>query len=1009
MSKPKTLLDFFSKSPASKPIPKTPKSQTPVSKNSASENILSSKKSLNGICNSDSQTPSRKSEINRKSEKTTNKRHAPLGSDVDSEREAETDEEEKVTTSKTKRRRIIIASGSEDSEDEYKPGKESSDSEGSASAVSENSDESPVKKKRKTMKKTTLLSPSLASVKSPKASPNSSSPKTLSLNSPRSTLPVTPASGSSRKLSTNVSKQKSCEATNDDESSKSEDNLKEYLHETLDWLNDDKIRDKSGKPKSHPDYNPRTLFVPDSFKKNLTPAMKQWWDMKSDHFDTVLFFKVGKFYELYHMDAVVGVKELGLVFMKGDFAHSGFPEIAFGRYSECLIEKGYKVARVEQTETPQMMEERCKSLHRPTKFDKVVAREICQITTKGTRTLTYQSEPMAANNNYLLAICEKYDEGEGGASEYGVCFIDVTIGKFSLGQFMDDRHGSRLMTLIALYPPSEILYERSSVSKKTLQLLDNNLNRVSKEALSSGSQFWDSTKVLKFLSASGYFKGENDVLECPETILKMLDEDDRLLQTPLKNYELAFKSLGACIWYLKESCIEDAVLTMKLFEEFKPLDGIAVATKESNEFIKQHMVLDGVTLQNLDIVPVHPLDTTDESLLGVMDFCSTSFGKRLFRHWLCSPLCNPRSITDRLDAIDDLMEICDTVEVVVELLKKIPDLERFLSKIHTQGLNRSKSHPEMRAIFYESDIYNKKKLLDFLSTLDGFKESIKVISHFEDHLENFKSSILKECTSTTKVGGRFPDLSEKLVYFDHAFDHEVAKKEGNFIPRPGVDEEYDSACAEIEETEKDLESYLQEQKQLLNCKVTYVGSAKTRFQLEVPDNKKVPSNFEFQGARKGFKRYYTQECKDFVTRISKAEENRKVALRDVARRIFAQFDKDYNMWKAAVHCLSVLDVLISLLTYYKTSAVTMCRPKFSLPSEDTKPFLEIIEGRHPTLLKYFTNDAYIPNSVYIGPKREPEKENINSGGQLVLVTGSNMGGKSTLMRQAGTLVIMAQM
>ncbi|KFM67798.1 DNA mismatch repair protein Msh6, partial [Stegodyphus mimosarum] len=83
--------------------------------------------------------------------------------------------------------------------------------------------------------------------------------------------------------------------------------------------------------------------------------MKQWWDMKSDHFDTVLFFKVGKFYELYHMDAAIGVKELGLVFMKGDFAHSGFPEIAFGRYSECLIEKGYKIARVEQTETPQMM------------------------------------------------------------------------------------------------------------------------------------------------------------------------------------------------------------------------------------------------------------------------------------------------------------------------------------------------------------------------------------------------------------------------------------------------------------------------------------------------------------------------------------------------------------------------------------------------------------------------------------------------------------------------------
>lgn len=120
------------------------------------------------------------------------------------------------------------------------------------------------------------------------------------------------------------------------------------------------IRDANKHRPDHPDYNPRTLFVPESFKSTLTPAMRQWWEMKSQHYDCVLFFKVGKFYELYHMDAVIGCNELELMYMKGDFAHSGFPEKAYGRFSASLIDKGYKVARVEQTETPEMMTERCK-------------------------------------------------------------------------------------------------------------------------------------------------------------------------------------------------------------------------------------------------------------------------------------------------------------------------------------------------------------------------------------------------------------------------------------------------------------------------------------------------------------------------------------------------------------------------------------------------------------------------------------------------------------------------
>ncbi|VEL24721.1 unnamed protein product, partial [Protopolystoma xenopodis] len=155
-----------------------------------------------------------------------------------------------------------------------------------------------------------------------------------------------------------------------------------WPHLSLSFLNPDRMMDINKRPRSHPDYDPTTLYVPEDFKSRQTPGMRQWWELKSRYFDTIIFFKVGKFYELYHMDAVIGVNELNIVLMRGEFAHSGFPEIAFQRMADQLVYKGYKVARVEQTETPEAMTERTRG--RPA-FEKVVRREICQILTPGTR------------------------------------------------------------------------------------------------------------------------------------------------------------------------------------------------------------------------------------------------------------------------------------------------------------------------------------------------------------------------------------------------------------------------------------------------------------------------------------------------------------------------------------------------------------------------------------------------------------------------------------------------
>ncbi len=112
-----------------------------------------------------------------------------------------------------------------------------------------------------------------------------------------------------------------------------------WSHLSYPFLQPDRIKDASGRRPSHPEYDPRTVFVPEDFLRKQSPGMRQWWTLKAQHFDTLLFFKMGKFYELYHMDAVIAVEELRLTYMRGAHAHSGFPEIAFQRMADRLLHR----------------------------------------------------------------------------------------------------------------------------------------------------------------------------------------------------------------------------------------------------------------------------------------------------------------------------------------------------------------------------------------------------------------------------------------------------------------------------------------------------------------------------------------------------------------------------------------------------------------------------------------------------------------------------------------------
>lgn len=921
-----------------------------------------------------------------------------------------------------KRRRIVVASDSDDSGEEFKPehAASSSDDEEEEAAVSsegeegESTQESEVESPIKPAKRKRPAEKS-ASTKAKVATPPPAAPK-------RAPAPLT-ADTKSRLSAFSAPDSFESQANGSGDSG----GATVWDHDKLEWLQEGRRKDSRRRRQTEDDYDPTTLYVPEDFLNRSSPGMRRWWQLKSEMFDTVIFYKVGKFYELYHSDAVIGVNELGLTFMKGAWAHSGFPEIGFGRFSDVLVQKGYKVARVEQTETPDMMEARCKTMLKPTKFDRVVRREVCRIITRGTQTYSVlDGAPSESQSKFLLSLKEKAgEESSGQHRTYGVCFVDTSVGYFHVGQFPDDRHCSRLRTLISHYAPVEVLFERGNPSVETRKILKASLSSALQEGLNAGTQFWDAQKTLKTLSDEDYFKDTTGKEQgtgshfLPPLLKKMTSGSDSLCLTPKEGCELALSALGGCIFYLKKCLVDMELLSMANFEEYVPVDvEMEKAAGPASFFAKtsQRMVLDGVTLANLEIFQ-NGAGGTEGTLMERLDTCSTPFGKRLLKQWLCAPLCNPTSIRDRLDAVEDLMGAQAQATEVSDLLKKLPDLERLLSKIHSIGTPlKGQDHPDSRAVLYEEVTYSKRKIADFLSTLEGFKTMQEIISVLSPVSGEFRSSLLRQIVSLkSEEDGLFPDLSVELRRWETAFDHQKARTTGVITPKVGFDPEFDQALTGVKNCEQALQDYLDRQKKRLGCKsMAYWGTGRNRYQMEVPDSfseRNIPEEYEVKSTKKGWKRYVTQETERLFSELQGFEEKRDAALKDCMRRLFFNFDKDYRDWKTGVECMAVLDVLLALSRYSQGGDGAMSRPQVVLPEEydQVEPFVDLVGSRHPCVTKTFFGDDFIPNDVFIGCPGSGENSDEKGHALCVLVTGPNMGGKSTLMRQCGLVIILAQL
>ncbi|KAL3427447.1 DNA mismatch repair protein msh6 [Phlyctema vagabunda] len=709
------------------------------------------------------------------------------------------------------------------------------------------------------------------------------------------------------------------------------------------------LQDIDRNPIGHPDYDPRTLFIPPNSFANFSPFEKQYWEIKQKFWDTIVFFKKGKFYELYEKDATIGHQLFDLKLTdRVNMRMVGVPESSLDHWANQFVAKGYKIARVDQCESAlgKEMREREDSAGAPGKNgvkaakkpDKIIRRELACVLTGGT--LVEGSMLQDDMATYCVAIKEATVDD---LPAFGISFVDAATGQFFLTDFVDDVDLTKFETFVAQTRPQELLLEKSCLSTKAIRILKNSTTPTTIwNYLKPGSEFWSPEITRRELDCGDYFVADTPGGE--HSWPKVLDE--------VKDNDILMSSFGALVQYLRTLKLERDLLTQGNFSRYDP---IKKATT---------LVLDGQTLINLEIF-ANTFDGGQEgTLFTLLNRCLTPFGKRMFRQWICHPLADAGRINERLDAVDMLNADPTVRDQFSSSMTKMPDLERLISRVHA-GVCR----PD-----------------DFVRVLEGFEQI------------EFTMSLLGAFGGGEGIVDRLissmPDLTKPLEFWKTAFDRTKARESKILIPAPGVEMTFDESQSRIEGIEVELNTLLKQmQKKYNSSKIIFKDVGKEIYQLQFPEKVKVPGDWKLLSSAAGVKRYWSPELKDLVRDLQEAQETHGQVAKEVASRLFARFDQDYVIWLQAVKVIAQLDCLMSLAAASSSLGEPSCRPVFT---EGDRSVVEFEELRHPCILPNVTD--FIPNDVKLGGGAP----NIN------LLTGANAAGKSTILRMTCVAVIMAQ-
>ncbi len=837
-------------------------------------------------------------------------------------------------------------------------------------------------------------------------------------------------------------------------------------HDALpDFLKPENIKDKNGLSPDSPDYDPNTLFVPPSYIKEQTAMMKQYWQFKSQNFDKVIFYKLGKFYEMFFDDAIIGNQVLGLNWMGNDprKLHVGFPEKALEGRAAKLVENGFKVAVVEQMET---VEEYNKRIKTDKNGEKTIKREICDVFTKGTY---YKGEDELINNsnnnsnqnsnnknNNFSSTNKKQKKEEDQDAfffsssnkniknninknkfcvsifcyqqlnttsnadneiflgdpieninfnntqlKWGICLFDVTTLKFYLGQIIEDLQSfstksnqsqtqtqtqssylsninfNKLKTFLYNINPEEIICFRNNLPSKVNSFISSLSSKPLITSLKNTYNFNQlNTLCQKYFGED--FTTWNSIL-----VNSFTHEKENF---PLLN------CLYLTIIYLEKILLAENSLPIASFYEYNGNENLNPNKK---------MIIDYQAVTNLELTQtkIDPRNPEAGSLVEYLNKAVSPFGKRLLKNWILNPLCDINKINERLDIVDDLINNEELIVSFRNSLSKWIDIERICSKFYKLAMgNENKKN----AIYFE-DI-GKSRIKEFFKLLNFLASCQSIFDLFNKYIKEnkFKSEILIKKV-TIGDNGDIPNLSFYIKNLLNNF-HIVETKDnkGNTITNieslPGVYPEYDDLKKEISEIKETFDEILLRERKRLKCVVINYAHTKTyRYELEVPENvvkNNRPKEYKLTTAKKGYQRFHTQEIIDNVEKLEFIEEKIRDIKSKLNQEMFKRFYQLHDIISTFINKISEIDCLMALSFISSINKDRYSRPKFV--TSTFSPFIDIEESIHPCL--YERTPYFVPNNISIG------KDNKN----LIVITGPNMGGKSTLLRQVCITAIIAQ-
>ncbi|KAJ2611116.1 DNA mismatch repair protein msh6, partial [Coemansia sp. RSA 1365] len=749
------------------------------------------------------------------------------------------------------------------------------------------------------------------------------------------------------------------------------------------WLED--VRDAQKLRPGDPGYDKRTLYVPDSAWRQFSAFERQYWEIKSQRWDTVVFFKKGKFYELYEKDASIAHQQFDLKMTdRVNMRMAGVPESSFDHWVAQFLAKGHKVARVDQMESRLAKEMRERGSSK--KGDRLVERELTGVLTAGTLVdPTLLTQDLAT---HCMAIVEAaHTRGDGSAepaTSFGVAFVDTSTAQFRLCTVAnDDAQRSGLETLLVQVNPREVVYVRggagpgqrarggseaelsspdaqdgmAGLSQATWRMLKNTCGPDTDWiALAPRREFWDAPITMREFSQAAYFE---------------TDTWPAALQHAAENERLALASVGGLLAYLRGLRLDTDLAKLGNFEMYTPLQHSSA------------LVLDGPTLTNLDIFTVAAESggsgtgsgsaaPAQGTLFALVDHARTAFGRRLLRRWTCHPLRHANAINARLDAVDFLLEAADVRETCTEALAGLPDLERRLSRIHA----------------------GRCKVADFLGVLAGLRVMDELVAQLRHECGAEAPARVQTLLAT------FPPLGDLLAEFDAAFDARVADAEGRLEPVPGSDGPYDDAQDAVAALDAWLEQHLRDTRARFDCAdIVYKHMGKEHYQLEFPAAVDVPPDFFRLSATKTASRYWSPPLRAKVRARAEAVETRTMALDSFQMRLYARFARHYALVLRCVGVVAELDCLLALAAASAAMGTPTCRPTVVEPAAGAAAFVDFRQLRHPCVAPAA---GFVANDITLGGKAA-------DAASMILLTGPNMGGKSTLLRQVCLGVLLAQL